>query len=96
MTVKTVFLGSRPALPSSSTPATSSADRMPILRVQKPTSIKLGRAWFTAHGESMDPARPGPASVPVAHFRGLLTSPETLHTVAYCNLHGLWESTIEV
>ena len=60
------------------------------------TSIELGRAWFTAHGDSMDPEKPGPAAAPVARFRVLLPGPGTLHAIAYCNLHGLWESAVEV
>ena len=60
------------------------------------TSIELGRAWFTAHGDSPDPARPGPATAPVARFRVLIPGPGTLHAIAYCNLHGLWESSVEV
>ena len=60
------------------------------------TSIELGRAAFSAHGDSPDPARPGPAAAPVARFRVLLPGPGALHAVAYCNLHGLWESTAEV
>lgn len=60
------------------------------------TSIELGRAWFTAHGDSPDPAKPGPATAPIANFRVLLSGPGTLHAIAYCNLHGLWESVIEV
>ena len=60
------------------------------------TSIEIGRAWFTAHGDSMDPAKPGPATAPVARFRVLLPGPGTLHAVAYCNLHGLWESAVSL
>ena len=56
------------------------------------TSIELGRTSFAAHGDSPDPAQPGPATAPVARFRVLLPGPGTLHAVAYCNIHGLWES----
>lgn len=60
------------------------------------TSIELGRATLSAHGDSPDPAKPGPATAPVASFRVLLPGHGTLHAVAYCNLHGLWESEKEV
>lgn len=60
------------------------------------TSIELGRACFAAHGDSPDSARPGPATAPVARFRVLLSGPGTLHAIAYCNLHGLWESAAAI
>jgi len=50
--------------------------------------VELGRAEFCTHGAL--------ATAPVAKFRVTLDGPGTLHAVAYCNLHGLWESTARV
>lgn len=46
--------------------------------------VELGRAEFCAHGSA--------ATAPVATFRITLDKSGTLRAVAYCNLHGLWES----
>ena len=46
--------------------------------------VELGRAELCAHGSA--------ATSPVAKFRITLDNPGTLRAVAYCNLHGLWES----
>ena len=46
--------------------------------------VELGRAEFRAHGPA--------AAAPVAKFRVTLDKPGALLAVAYCNLHGLWES----
>ena len=55
------------------------------------------RAEFTAHGESVD----GPDKGPVYTHHELVTSLKianggTLHAMAYCNIHGLWESSREI
>jgi len=50
--------------------------------------IELGRTDFTAHGTV--------ATAPVTRFSVSLDKPGTLHAVAYCNLHGLWESEVKV
>ena len=46
--------------------------------------VELGRTEFCAHGSA--------ATAPVAKFRVTLDKPGTFRAVAYCNLHGLWES----
>ena len=46
--------------------------------------IELARAEFAAHGAV--------STAPVARFSVLLDKPGKLHAVAYCNLHGLWQS----
>ena len=50
--------------------------------------VELGRADFTAHGAV--------STAPVARFKVALDKPGTLHAVAYCNLHGLWESELKI
>lgn len=57
----------------------------------------LGRAEFLAHGESTKGANQGPAYTnPVACFKIKLDEPGKLIAVSYCNIHGLWESEVEV
>ncbi|UOD34232.1 class II SORL domain-containing protein [Deferribacteraceae bacterium V6Fe1] len=57
----------------------------------------LGRAEFLAHGESAKGANQGPAYTnPVACFKVKLDEPGKLVAVSYCNIHGLWESEVEV
>lgn len=46
--------------------------------------IELGRAEFCAHGSVI--------TAPVARFSVVIDKPGTLLAIAYCNLHGLWES----
>ncbi len=46
--------------------------------------IELARAEFAAHGPV--------STAPVARFSIVLDEPGKLLAVAYCNLHGLWES----
>ena len=61
------------------------------------TAINIGKAEFTAHGESVKGANKGPAyTEPSACFKVKLSEPGTLHAVSYCNIHGLWESEIKV
>jgi superoxide reductase len=50
--------------------------------------IELGRADFTAHSAV--------STAPIARFTVALDKPGTLHAVAYCNLHGLWEGASAV
>ena len=46
--------------------------------------VELARADFSAHGAI--------TTAPTAKFVVTLAKPGTLHALAYCNLHGLWES----
>lgn len=66
----------------------------------KPTDGKivcLGKIEFTAHGESVEGANKGPAYCdPIGHFRIKLQKDGTLLAMSYCNIHGLWESSVEV
>ena len=47
--------------------------------------VELARAEFAAHG-------PNIFTEPVLRAKVKLPKTGTLHAVAYCNLHGLWES----
>ena len=49
--------------------------------------VELARAEFAAHGPEMFTA-------PVLKTSVRLPKPGTLHAVAYCNLHGLWEGEL--
>ena len=51
--------------------------------------VELARAEFSAHGLDI-------VAEPVLKTKVKLPKPGTLHAVAYCNLHGLWESELEV
>ena len=58
---------------------------------------QLGRAEFTAHGEAVAGANQGPAHTdPVAVFKVKLSEPGTLTALSYCNIHGLWESSVKI
>ncbi len=53
----------------------------------------LGRFEMAAHGEAV--AGPNQGPVHTHHevtFAFKTTKPGTLHALAYCNIHGLWES----
>ncbi len=57
----------------------------------------VGTFTFSAHGEAVA----GPNQGPVYTHHGITAwlktkEPGTLHAVAYCNIHGLWESSKEV
>lgn len=47
--------------------------------------VELARAEFRAHGPAL-------FTEPVLKAKVRLPGPGTLHAVAYCNIHGLWES----
>jgi superoxide reductase len=57
----------------------------------------VGHFEFNAHGESVK----GPNEGPVYTHHGVTASmkvnePGTLHALALCNIHGLWESSKEI
>jgi superoxide reductase len=57
-------------------------------------AISLGRADFSAHGESAKGANQGPAYTdPVFATRVQLKASGTLQALSYCNIHGLWQSS---
>jgi superoxide reductase len=58
---------------------------------------EIGRFEFNTHGESVQ----GPDTSTVYTHHEVAVSmktgkPGTLHSLAYCNIHGLWESAQEV
>ncbi|MGC9529814.1 MAG: class II SORL domain-containing protein [Candidatus Bipolaricaulaceae bacterium] len=56
-------------------------------------AYELGKFQFAAHGEAV--AGPNEGPVHTHHevtFAFKTTEPGTLHAVAYCNIHGLWEA----
>jgi superoxide reductase len=60
-------------------------------------AVEVGSFEFSAHAESPDGPNKGPVqSEPTAHVILKLAGPGTLLAVAYCNIHGLWESSQEI
>jgi len=60
-------------------------------------TYQVGRYEFTAHGESPAGADEGPVHADPFISVALKTAAGgTLHAVAYCNIHGLWESSREI
>ena len=63
----------------------------------KPFSHQVGHYEFSAHGESTE----GPNEGPVYTHHQVTTALKidqsgTLHALAFCNIHGLWESSRDV
>lgn len=57
----------------------------------------LGFFEFNAHGESVEGANQGPAyTMPVGETQVKLAKSGTLLVASYCNIHGLWESSVEI
>ena len=57
----------------------------------------IGKFEFTSHGESTEGANKGPAyTSPIATFMVKLEKPGTLVAVSYCNIHGLWENSVDI
>ena len=57
----------------------------------------VGRYEFAAHGQSAAGANQGPVyTEPAASASLKVDQPGTLIAVAYCNIHGLWESSKEL
>ena len=60
-------------------------------------TYQVGHFDFTAHGESVQGANQGPVYThPEAQTSMKTAKGGTLHALAYCNIHGLWESTKEI
>jgi superoxide reductase len=60
-------------------------------------TYEVGRYEFNAHGESVQGANQGPVYTdPAAGAAIKIHKPGTLHALAYCNIHGLWESKREI
>ncbi len=57
----------------------------------------VGRFEFAAHGESAAGANEGPVYTHHETTASMKTSKAgTLHALAYCNIHGLWESSKQI
>lgn len=57
----------------------------------------LGLFEFNAHGESVEGPNKGPVYTdPSGEVTIRLGTSGTLLAVAYCNIHGLWESSVEI
>lgn len=60
-------------------------------------NYQVGHFEFTAHGESTDGANQGPIYTHHEIVTSLkITKSGTLHALALCNIHGLWESSKEI
>ena len=60
-------------------------------------AYKVGHYEFSAHGESAAGANQGPVYTHHAVTTALkINKSGTLHALALCNIHGLWESSKEV
>lgn len=68
-----------------------------LFQPEKGNTYQLARFDFTAHGESAQGANEGPC---YTHHEAAtsvrLTMGGYLQAVAYCNIHGLWQSSREV
>ena len=59
--------------------------------------FQIGHFEFTAHGESAEGPNQGPAYASHAVTAAMKTKkPGTLHALAFCNIHGLWENSKEL
>jgi superoxide reductase len=57
----------------------------------------VGHFEFNAHGESAAGANEGPVYTHHSVTTGMkLKKSGTLHAVAFCNIHGLWESSKDI
>jgi len=60
-------------------------------------TYQVGNFDFSAHGESAEGPNKGPVYTrPEAAFSLQITKSGTLHALALCNIHGLWESAKKV
>ena len=60
-------------------------------------TYEVGRFEFAAHGESVLGANQGPVYAHHAVSVGMkISKPGTLHALAFCNIHGLWENKQEI
>ncbi len=60
-------------------------------------AYEIGRFEFNAHGEAVAGANEGPVHTdPQVLVIMKIAKAGTLSALALCNIHGLWESTVEV
>ena len=57
----------------------------------------VGHFEFSAHGEAVAGPNQGPVYTHHEASTSMkITKPGTLHALAYCNIHGLWEGSREI
>ncbi len=60
-------------------------------------TYQIGNFEFTAHGESAEGANAGPAYTNHSVTASLkINKPGTLMATSLCNIHGLWESSLDI
>ena len=60
-------------------------------------TYQVGHFEFSAHGESVAGANQGPVYTHHEASTSMrISKPGTLHAMALCNIHGLWESSKEI
>jgi len=60
-------------------------------------TYQIGNFEFTAHGESTEGANAGPAYTNHSVTASLkINKPGTLIATSLCNIHGLWESSLDI
>ena len=60
-------------------------------------NYEIGHFEFNAHGESVDGPDMGSAYTHHGVIAKLkISKPGALHALAYCNIHGLWQSSREI
>lgn len=60
-------------------------------------NYEVGHVEFNAHGESVDGANKGPVYTNHENTFSLkISKPGMLHAMAFCNIHGLWESSKQI
>lgn len=58
---------------------------------------EVAHVEFNAHGESVEGPNQGPVYTHHEAITNLkIAKPGVLHALAYCNIHGLWESSKEI
>lgn len=58
---------------------------------------QIGNFEFTAHGESTEGPNTGPVYTNHSAVAGAkISKPGTIHALAFCNIHGLWENVKEI
>jgi superoxide reductase len=63
----------------------------------KQFTYEVGRFEFNAHGEAVHGPNKGPVYTHHTASTAIkITEPGTLHALALCNIHGLWESSKEL
>ena len=59
-------------------------------------TYQVGNFEFSAHGESVEGPDTGPAYTNHNAVASMKTRAGTIHGLALCNIHGLWESEKEI